>query len=163
MDILIELGTYLQNLNFNNVYSLAHSIKGQNNYSFGSLCLMSAKILSHIYLNTFSMKKLYVFNLPDFDYLQNSIDYLKLDKKQLSFGPVKKVLNTAVILRANSVKNQTFSLCENLVKDLNEYRLPPNKTQIDTQKLYKCFNILPFVYNCSTIFNLIYGVGLISF
>lgn len=163
MDILIELSNCFQDIKDYNVYSMAFSLKRDTNLSFSSLCLLACKTLTYIYFQTLSLNQLYVFNLPDFDKLEKKLEILEINKNFVNFDFIKQISNTACFVRANSIKNQAFVLCEGLEKDLKNYKLPPNETQINLETLYQTFNVLPIIYKCSTIFNLIYSIGLMNF
>ena len=163
MDILVELATCFEDYSSNNVYSFAFCLKANSDISFSSLCLMCSKILSNIYLSVFSLKNLYIFSLPNFESIEKSLNSLKIQKKQVNFLPIKKLLNNAVFIKVNSIKNQVHTLCENLSKDMEEYKLPPNKMTLNIDNFYKTFNVAPVVYNCSSAVNLIYGAGLMNF
>lgn len=163
MDILIELSKCFENFEYTNVYSFAFCLKGNKDTSFSSLCLITSKILSNIYLNIFSMKNFYILSMPNFERLEQNLQTLQISKNAVNFLPVKKMLNNHSIIKVNSIKNQVFSLCEGLTKNMCEYYLPPNKMQLDLSNFYKAFNVVPVVYKCSPLINLIYGVGLMNF
>lgn len=162
MDILIELSIGLKKLP-NNVFAFALCLKENTNLSFGSLCLICAKVLSKMYSQIFSLKKLYVFSMPNFERIDKNLKHFKIKQNKVNFIPIKNMLNNAVFLKVNSIKNQVFSLCQSFDDVMKEFVLPAEKNYLDENNLYKTFNITPLIYNCSSIVNLIYGVGLMNF
>lgn len=162
MDILIELAKATDEIADINVFDFAFCMKSKTDMSFGALCLLSSKILAGIYKQIFEFKKLYQFSLPNFEKIDKNLCSMQIKSENVNFGNIKKMTDNLVYKKINLIKNQCLTLCENFENQINNYFLPSEKGKLHVDVVCKVFNIVPVLYQCSPIVNMIYGMGLMN-
>lgn len=162
MDILIELAKATEDMDSINVFDFAFCLKTKSNLPFGTLCLLASKILANLYKQTFEIKNIYKFSLPNFDVIDQNLSSLNINKKSVNFTPLKSMFDNSVYKKINAIKNQCLALCENLENQLSNFSLPADKSELQLDDVCKVMNIAPLVYSCSPLVNMIYGIGLLN-
>lgn len=162
MDILIELAKALEDLDSINVFDFAFCLREKSDLPFGTLCLLSSKILANLYKQIFNFKHIYKFSLPNFDIIDKNLCSLKINKSNVDFKPINKMINSAAYTKINSIKNQCLTLCESFEEQINNFLLPADKSSLKTDIVCKALNVVPVLYNCSSILNMIYGMGILN-
>lgn len=162
MDILIELAKATEDMDSINVFDIAFCLKTKSNLPFGTLCLLASKILANLYKQTFEIKNIYKLSLPNFDVIDQNLSSLNINKKDVNFTPLKSMFDNSIYKKINAIKNQCLALCENLESQLSNFCLPKDKSELHLDDVCKVMNIVPLIYNCSSLVNMIYGMGLLN-
>lgn len=167
MDILIDLGYFLKDVNpqFTTAFSLALLLKNSGSIkgaSFGRLCLVSSQILQASYEKYFSYKKLDIYNFIDFEALSGSLNRLNITAENVSFYSIKNLrTNRQLFLKLNAVKNQVAGHVEKTKHKLSLVSGSKTKTVLDITKCLSAFSVLPYVYSCLDLTNVLFSSGLI--
>lgn len=166
MDMLIDLGFYLKDINtpYQTALSLALMLKNSGAIvaHFGKLCLVSASMLLSSYKKFFSLKKLDTYSFLNFESLASSLKILNIDAQSVTFNEVKSVRNNKqLFLKLNAIRNQVLALIEKCENEIESNQNQKIKTFFDIKKCLSVFEVLPYVQNCSPLTNVLSSTGLI--
>ncbi len=167
MDMQIDLGYFLTDVGAQHkvAFFLALLLKSScaiNNASFGKLCLISAQILQACYEKYFSLKKVDTYNFLNLHAISAAVNNLNIQAQQLCFSNIKQIrVNKQLFLKINAVKNQVVFLIEKTKQKLQLTAQTKTKTFYDFNKCLCAFSVLPYVYDCCVLTNLLFSSGLI--
>lgn len=166
MDMLIDLGFYLKDINtcFQTALSLALMLKNSGAIvaHFGKLCLVSTNMLLSSYKKFFSLKKLDTYSFLNFESLASSLKFLNIDAQNVTLNEVKSVRNNKqLFLKLNAVRNQVLALIEKCENQIENYQNQKITTFFDIKKCLSVFEVLPYVSACSPLTNVLSSTGLI--
>jgi hypothetical protein len=168
MDMLVDAGYVLKDYGQNMCSTIALAMLFKTSGavkvgSFGALCQTASKILLMNYKKFFMLKKIDVYTFLDIESLASTLNFLKVDAQSVQFDNIKKIRqNKALFLKLNAVKNQINSLIDISLEEMDIAPVKKEKAKVDLDKCAMSFHILPFVYDCSNLTNILYGSGLIS-
>lgn len=168
MDLLIDAGFVLKDLDlsYQSSTQLAMLLKTSGAISvnsFGAICLTSTKMLFESYKKFFELKKIDVYSFLDLESLACNLTFLKVDAQIVKIQNIKSIRqNKQLFLKLNAVKNQILCLLDAYLQDINVLSIKKEKAKVDLTKCMMSFNILPYVYNCSPLTNILSSTGLIT-
>lgn len=167
MDIMIDLGYFLKDVNpsYMTAFSLALLLKNSNSIkgaSFGKLCLLSSQMLQASYEKYLSYKKLDINNFIDFGALSIALNNLNINPEMVSFSAIKNLrTNRQLFLKLNAVRHQVLGHIEKTKEKLCLTAGTKTKTFYDFKKCLSAFSVLPYVYDCLDLTNVLFSSGLI--
>lgn len=168
MDILVDLGKILCDLDmsfWSGIFlSMLLKFSGAiKTTSFGSLCQTSTKILFESYKKFFGLKRIDVYSFLDLESLANSLSYMRINVNMIKLKNIKNIRqNKQLFLKINAVKNQISCLITKCFEEMTCEGTKKEHGLVDLSKCIMSFNILPYVYDCSCITNILSSSGLIS-
>lgn len=168
MDILVDLGKILCDLDmsfWSGIFlSMLLKFSGAiKTTSFGSLTQTATKILFESYKKFFGLKKIDIYTFLDLESLANSLSYMKINVNMIKIKNIKNIRqNKQLFLKINAVKNQISCLIAKCYEEITFEGTKKENGLVDLSKCIMSFNILPYVYDCSCVTNLLSSSGLIS-
>lgn len=168
MDILVDLGkitceldmSYWSGLFLSMLLKYSGAIKTT---SFGSLCQTATKILFESYKKFFGLKKIDIYSFLDLESLANSLSYMRINVNTVKLKNIKNIRqNKQLFLKINAVKNQISCLITKCFEEMTCEGIKREHGLVDLSKCIMSFNILPYIYDCSCITNILSSSGLIS-
>ena len=168
MDILIDLGKFVCEIDlsfWSGIYlgMLLKSSKAIQTNSFGSLCQTATKILFESYKKFFNLKKIDVYSFLDLESLATSLSCMKINVNMVKLKNIKNIRqNKQLFLKINAVKNQIACLIQKCYEEITILNTKKEHGFVDLSKCLMSFNILPYVYDCSCMTNILSSSGLIS-
>lgn len=167
MDTLIDLGKVMSeiDLSFQTCLWLANllcSTKAINGGNFGTVMQTAAQILLTSYNKFFSLKKIDVYSFLDVEALAKHLGALQISTSVVKLKTIKSIRqNQQLFLKINAVKHQISYLIGKYAQEILQTQ-QKQKAKVDIEKCFMSFHILPYVYDCCCMTNLLCSSGIIS-
>lgn len=177
MDLLIELGYCVQELNLNNCslfnyYCVLSKMLDEKNkvYSAGELLLLCSKTLIQTYESMFKKKKIERYFYPDFVKISNIIESNNIFTKKIKdFNFFNQAYNQRLLQRMNNIKEELCYECNTLKKDLENtikrikfFEKAIVSGEVGFENVFSALQVLPFIHETNCVLDVAGAIGLLN-
>ena len=168
MDLLVDMGYVVKDLDLSSASSvqLAMLLKTSGAIKtkcFGVLCQTATKMLFESYKKFFSLKKIDIYSFLDLESLASNLTVFKVKAENIDLQTIKNIRqNKQMFLKLNAIKNQVLCLIVSYFQQIDALSVKKEQAKIDMPKCLMSFHILPYVYPCSPLTNILSSSGLIT-